>query len=102
MTKKMLLSVIVLLFFGVLFSGCSHVNNSDNSLQNGEYEQKNQTINITGTLIQNGDLFFITDASGQIHDLETYSVSFSEYVGKTVTVSGQYSGDTLFVTEISN
>lgn len=102
MSKKILFSMVIIFVFGGFLSGCSHIKNNDNSLQNNEYEQKNTTIEITGTLSQNGELFFITDSSGQIHDIETYSVSFAEYVGKTVTVSGQYSGNTLFVTSISN
>lgn len=82
-------------------SGCSHVKSGSEPGVNTKLEQKNAVVTITGTLSQNGELFFITDSLGAIHDVETYSVSFDEYTGKAVTVSGQYSGDTLYVTQIS-
>ncbi len=86
---------------GGLFSGCSLLNGGSESMKNEEYEQKNSEVSMTGMLSKNGELYFITDSAGALHDIETYSVSFDEYIGKTVTVSGQYSGNTLFVTEIS-
>lgn len=99
-TKQLALLLVIITTVG-FFSGCSLVNRSSDSMNTGELEQKNTVITITGVLSQNGELFFITDSAGVIHDVETYAVSFSEYVGKTVTVSGQYSGNTLYVTEIT-
>lgn len=100
MNKKTVFSFLLIALFAGLFVGCSHIKNTGNSSPNSEFEQKNAVITLTGTLSKNGELFFITDSTGTIHDVETYAVSFDEYVGQTVTVSGQYSGDTLFVTEI--
>ncbi|GIK84507.1 MAG: hypothetical protein BroJett025_11290 [Patescibacteria group bacterium] len=102
MHKKILFSLLVITVSAGLFSACSHAKNANDTMLNEEYEQKNAVITVTGTLSKNGELFFVTDAAGTIHDVETYAVAFDEYVGQTVTVSGQYSGNTLFVTEISS
>ena len=103
--NSFLARVAVLIILGVstfFFAGCSVAKNTEKSSSTVEAEQKNQTITITGKLSASGGRFFITDAAGTIHDVETYSVSLDSYVGSTVTASGQYSGDTLFVTEITN
>lgn len=100
MNKKQLSIIMILVVSVGIFSSCSDVNNTTDSMNNTGLEQKNKDISITGVLSQNGEFFFVTDQAGTIHDVETYSVDFSAFVGSTVTVSGQYSGDTLFVTEI--
>ena len=101
MNKKHLIIFFVLITSVVFFSGCSLIK-SDSDLDNvGELEQKNAEISITGKLTKNGELFFVTDSKGTLNDVETYSVPFEDYVGQTVTVTGQYSGNTLFVTQIS-
>ena len=101
MNKKHIAFSLLVITFSTFFSGCSLLKDGLETMKNEGYEQKNSEITLTGMLSKNGRLYFVTDSSGTLHDVETYSVSFDEYVGKTVTVSGQYSGNTLFVTEIS-
>ncbi len=101
MNKKLFAFFIIVVMSGTVFSGCSLLQGGSETMKNDEYEQKNSEVTLTGMLSKNGDLYFVTDSAGALHDVETYSVSFDEYVGKSVTVSGQYSGNTLFVTEIS-
>ena len=101
MNKKIILSVFVILISTSLFSGCSLTKDLAKLDTSGALEAKNAEISLTGKITKNGDLYFITDSAGTIHDVETYSVDFNEYVGQQVTVSGQYSGNTLFVTTIS-
>lgn len=101
MIKAKFFFVLIFVVFLGFISGCSLVKNDSESGISNELEQKNAVITITGILSKNGELFFVTDSTGVIHDVESYAVSFDQYVGKTVTVSGQYSGDTLYVTEIS-
>lgn len=101
MNKKLFTFFMIVVVSSAVFSGCSLLENSTYSMKNDEYEQKNSEVTLTGMLSKNGEIYFITDSAGTLHDVETYSVSFDEYVGKSVTVSGQYSGNTLFVTEIS-
>jgi len=84
----------------MLFSGCTQDNNGSNSAQSDSFEQKNTTITLTGKLTKSGNLYLVTDSAGVAHDVETYSADFDSYLGETVTVSGQYSGNTLFVSQI--
>ena len=42
----------------------------------------------------------IVDDDGQYEMVETYSVDFAAHEGQMVEVTGKYSGDTLFVSEI--
>lgn len=63
-------------------------------------EQKSGDTMKTGTLVQQGEKYYIKAASGEMEEVDSYSVDFSEYVNQSVTVVGQYSGDTLFVGQI--
>lgn len=101
MNKKSLTLLVVLVFSAGFFSACVKGNSTTDSMNSTGLEQKNQDISLSGTISKNGELYFITDSAGAIHDVETYSVDFELYVGKQVTVTGQYSGNTLYVTEIS-
>ncbi len=101
MNKKLFAFLVLIVASSLMFSGCSLLQNGSETMENEEYEQKNAEVTLVGSLSKNGELYFITDSTGALHDVETYSVSFDEYVGKSVTVSGQYSGNTLFVTKIS-
>lgn len=55
---------------------------------------------MTGTISQVGEKYFITVAGQTPKEIESYLVKLSDYVGKTATITGQYSGDTLFVGKI--
>ncbi len=63
-------------------------------------EQKVGDTVMTGTISQVGEKYFITVAGQTPKEIESYLVQLSEYVGQTVTITGQYSGDTLFVGKI--
>lgn len=55
---------------------------------------------MTGAISQVGEKYFITVAGQTPKEIESYLVKLSDYVGITVTITGQYSGDTLFVGKI--
>lgn len=59
--------------------------------------EKSGTTTKTGKISQMGEKFFLQEAGDTPKEVESYAVDLSKYVGKTITVSGQYSGDTLFV-----
>jgi len=101
MNKKPIIIFLVLITSFVLFSACTQANNAFDSTSADQLEQKNQSFSLSGILSKNGDIFFITDESGVIHDIESYSVEFDNFLGKQVTVNGQYSGNTFFVAEIT-
>ena len=59
--------------------------------------EKQGTTTKTGKITAENGNFYLTE-SGKVPELiETMTVDLSAYVGKTVTVEGKYSGDTLFV-----
>lgn len=63
-------------------------------------EQKVGDTTMTGSISQVGEKYFITVAGQTPKEIESYLVQLQDYVGKTVTITGQYSGDTLFVGKI--
>lgn len=99
MKKFLLLSVLVVSSLGL--SACSLLPSvSQDQSSVGELEQKNEIFEQTGVISQTPSGFSLTTGAGEIISIESYSLDFSEYVGDTVTVSGEYSGDTFFVTQI--
>lgn len=63
-------------------------------------QQKTGQTTKTGKILQTGEKFFLEERGKSPVELDSYSVELSTYAGKTVTVTGQYSGDTLFVSEV--
>ncbi|MBU0576058.1 hypothetical protein KJ654_00140 [Patescibacteria group bacterium] len=63
-------------------------------------EQKRGDTSKTGMITQSGTTFFLNVTGQQAEIIESYAVDLSAYVGQTVTVTGQYSGDTLFVGKV--
>lgn len=64
--------------------------------------QKVGTTTKTGTISSSGGVFYLQEAGQPLKEIDSYTVELSEYVGQKVTVSGQYSGDTLFVGTIES
>ncbi len=94
MKKKYLLLIISFFIFTLFFSSCTKQKNQDN------YLEKNQEITLTGKVTKVGTAFLITTATGKVQELESYTVQFDDLVGQTVTVVGEFSGDTLYVTQV--
>ncbi|MGD9129693.1 MAG: hypothetical protein PVJ09_04365 [Candidatus Woesebacteria bacterium] len=44
--------------------------------------------------------YFLTEADQSIVQIKSYSIDLGQYVGQTVTITGQYSGDELFVGKV--
>ena len=59
--------------------------------------QKVGTTTKTGTITTSNGVFYLQEAGQTPKEIDSYTVELGDYVGETVTVSGQYSGDTLFV-----
>ncbi len=59
--------------------------------------EKSGTTTKTGKIGSSGGVFTLQEAGQTPKEIDSYVVDLSKYVGKTVTVTGQYSGDTLFV-----
>lgn len=107
MSFKYLLGIMVTT---VVLAGCTQVTNSgattpesDGVMKAGEaksVEEKVGDTTLTGVISKVGEKFLITVAGQTPKEIDSYAVQLDEYVGKSVTVTGQYSGDTLFVGKV--
>lgn len=96
MNKRMVIALIGLSF---LFAGCSgsSVNQTTSPTTTTNKVGKTEKM---GTLTQVGKVYLLQNGTQSI-SLESYNLDLSQYVGKQVHVLGEYSGDTLFVTEVT-
>jgi hypothetical protein len=107
MKKYIFIAVIGL--SGFLLAGCTGKKNATQqpatqpAVQQGGSQNSTQKVGDTtktGTITTISGRFYLTEAGQTPKEIDSYAVELSEYVGKTVTVTGQYSGDTLFVGSI--
>ncbi len=64
-------------------------------------QEKAVNTTLTGTVTKNGAKFFIQPTGKPTTELDSYTVKLEQYVGKKVSVTGQYSGTTLFVDTVA-
>lgn len=99
------LKIISLIFVsGFIFSACSASNNVSNPTSNQNNsgavvpaDQKSGNTTKTGTISEISGKYYLQQPGGIPEQIESLSVDLGMYVGQTVTVTGQFSGDTLFV-----
>lgn len=63
-------------------------------------QEKQGETTKTGVIKQVAGKYYLEVVGEALQDLDTYTVDLSQYAGKTVTVTGQFSGDTLFVGKV--
>lgn len=97
MSKKFLFSF--LLIFSMFLVGCTTDSNQPES-QPSQLEQKQGDTEVTGKIGGSEGSYFIQVSGLAPTMIDSYAVDLSQYVGQTLTVVGQYSGDTLFVGEV--
>lgn len=106
---KKITPILVMLAAVVLLSGC--LGQPQTTTPAGEKtpttktsvpgaEQKSGETTKTGTISTAGGKFFLTEPGQPPREISSYAIKLADYVGKSVTVTGQYSGDTLFVGKI--
>jgi len=90
--KRIFLPGIVCLF---LLSGCTR--------GAAPVPDQSQAINTTlvGILIKTGTTFELQKSDRTMTQLDSYTQKFDAFVGKKISVTGQYSGTTLFVDVVS-
>ena len=54
----------------------------------------------SGKIVKLGASYYIQEEGKQPAQIDSYQIDLSQYVDKTVTITGQYSGDTLFVGKV--
>jgi hypothetical protein len=97
------ISVVGLLLSSLLLAGCtqSQTNTSSQTTSSTPTEtQKTGDTTKTGKITQISDKFFLEQPGKQPMQIDSYKVDLKTYIGKTVKITGQYSGDTLFVGSI--
>jgi hypothetical protein len=63
-------------------------------------DEKKGFTTLTGTITKSGEEYLLTVPGKPTKGIDSYKLKLGDYVGKSVTVTGQYSGDTLFVNKI--
>ena len=96
MQKVKVMSLV--LVSGVILGGCLQA--KQGTTPPSTTEPAAETTTLTGTISQSGSTFVLSGAGQAPVQLESYSVELSDYVGQSVSVTGMYSGDTLFVDEV--
>ncbi|MFZ5438331.1 MAG: hypothetical protein ACOZAK_04745 [Patescibacteria group bacterium] len=97
MKKLLLLSFV--LFSGVIFAGCIQQQPKTTNTPAQTTEKVGDTTK-TGTISFSDGRYFLAETGQTPKEIDSYAVDLSAYVGQRVTVTGQYSGDTLFVGSI--
>ncbi len=54
----------------------------------------------TGVVSKANGKYYLDVSHEPLLEIDSYSIDLSDYAGKTVTITGEYSGNTLFVGEI--
>jgi hypothetical protein len=62
--------------------------------------EKTGTTSKTGKVIRTGDKYYLEMMGKDPLEIDSYTLDLSTYMGKTVTVTGQYSGNTLFIGQV--
>ncbi len=93
MLKKRLL-VSGMLVSAIFLGGCNLV------AQPADVATENPVVNITGKIVVAGTTFSIVDSSGKTTEITSRKVDLKLYNGKQVTVTGEFSGTTLFVDSV--
>lgn len=100
--KKLAISMSVLLASSFIFVGCGTTTSSASPapLNQPGTTQKSGNTTKTGTITQIGEKFYISQQGKQPMEIDSNTVDLKQYLGKTVTITGQFSGDTLYVGKV--
>jgi hypothetical protein len=98
---KKLLFGVWLCMMSLVFAGCGKTASAPVTSPSpaAGTSEKVGTTTKSGKVAKVGNSFLLQSGNQSI-GLDSYSIDLSGYVGQQVTVSGQYSGDTLFVTTV--
>lgn len=90
----------LLVVCAIIFSGCQIQKTIDTNVSETKMlddPKKEGDSSISGLLVKVGDTYNIVGVDGKHTEVDSYKIDLSEYVNKQVVLTGQYSGDTLFV-----
>lgn len=105
MRRVLAIIVTILLFVGAgYYFVATHSNpnpETDRSEVVNQPQSKTGKTTKTGIVTKVSGKYFLSElGSQQTLPIDSYSLDLEQYVGKDVTVTGEYSGDELFVSEV--
>lgn len=83
-----------LFFSTVLLAGCTTASPAPTATP---AVKKAQVTTLSGTVTKAEGKYFLQKPGMPTTEIDSYTVKMEDLVGKSVTVSGQYSGTTLFI-----
>lgn len=94
MDKRLkIISLSIVLASSLFLGGCSLV------AQPASVETETPTTTIMGKILVTGDTVSIS-SNGKITDITSRKIDLKQFNGKEVTVTGEFSGTTLFVDKV--
>ena len=102
MKKFVLILVVFMVLAGGVFLWIQNAKKSvqKNPTTSSSTTQKTGTTTKTGIISSSGGVFYLQESGQTPKEIDSYAINLADYLGQSVTVSGQYSGDTLFVGSI--
>ncbi len=99
MKNFIVILVILILLGGGGYAGYTYLS----SQQPVKKPTMTKAVTLTGTLQagKGDDYDFVILANGKITGVTTYKLKLDQYVGKRVTIEGQYSGTTMYADSIT-
>ncbi len=94
--------VMLVLVASVVLGGCSLGTSSttaEDAPTNAAAQKQGDTTK-SGTIRKQGALYTIETAPGKFETIDSLAVDLTAYENQMVTITGQYSGDTLFVGKV--
>lgn len=104
MTRQKLFLATFGFFTLLLLAGCRPSapakNDATTTKTAPQAEQKAGDTTKSGKVTQIGSKFYLEQKGKEPLELDSYTVDLASHLGQTVTVTGQYSGNTLFVSAV--
>jgi len=91
---------VLLLSSALVFSGCTSTATPSEELAPGVSTEKSGDNELTGTIVKNGDKYYIKPSGQPQQEVDSYNIDLSSFENQTVTITGQYSGTTLFAGKV--
>lgn len=103
MNLKVYTILTVIVLSGVVLAGCSSQPSSSTEKTTPSESSSTTKVGdtvVTGSISKVGTKYYVTQPDGKKQELDSYAVDLEAYVGKSVKITGQFSGDTLFAGKV--
>jgi uncharacterized lipoprotein YajG len=101
LTKTMLVSCSLLLLAGCQTKQSVNTNASQSTSDViAAPTAKSGDTTMNGKVVQSGTSYSLVDSNGKQTEIDSYKIDLSQYSNKQVSITGQFSGDTLFAAKV--